>query len=102
MTDELKKSIIGSAILVLLGLVALCIGIRFLVLLVPIAMLVWHFSQQSVLDGGARRQLRSSRLRTDSFDPGWENSEWENSGWGHKSMGIQRGTMPSPAGQRSH
>jgi hypothetical protein len=47
--SESKKSMIGSAILVLLGVLALYIGIRFLVLLVPVAMLVWYLSQRPIL-----------------------------------------------------
>jgi hypothetical protein len=47
--SELKKSMIGSTILVLLGVLALYIGTRFLALVVPAAMLVWYLSTRPVL-----------------------------------------------------
>jgi hypothetical protein len=47
-----KKSMAGTLILILLGLVALFVGVKWLVVLIPAAMLVWY---------GASPVLRSGR-----------------------------------------
>jgi hypothetical protein len=46
MTYETKKSIAGSTILVLLGVLALYTGVRLLALLVPVAILVCYGSMR--------------------------------------------------------
>jgi hypothetical protein len=52
MSMNSKKTISGTTILIILGLVALFSGEKWLVLLIPAAMLVWY---------GARPTLRSGR-----------------------------------------
>jgi hypothetical protein len=42
MTAQLKRSMFGSAILILLGVLALYTGVRLLALLVPVAILVCY------------------------------------------------------------
>ena len=88
--SELKSAMIGSAILVLLGVLALYIGTRFLVLLVPAAMLVWYLSQGRVVVDGSRRGLRSTFSVGQPVDLGWEN----------RRMSIRLGTKP--AEERAH
>jgi hypothetical protein len=88
--SELKSALIGSAILVLLGVLALCIGIRFLVLLVPAAVLVWYLSTRPVLPLGSLRRLRSTFRASRPVDLRWEN----------RPMSIRLGTKPVE--QRAH
>jgi hypothetical protein len=42
MSMNSKKSIGGTSILIVLGLVALFVGVKWLVVLVPVAMMVWY------------------------------------------------------------
>jgi len=52
MNANWKKSIVRSALLMLLGIVALYVGMRSLLVLIPAATLIWY---------GARPVLRSGR-----------------------------------------
>jgi hypothetical protein len=52
MSKNSKKSMGWTSVLILLGLAALFAGAKWLVLLIPAAMLVWY---------GARSTLRSGR-----------------------------------------
>jgi hypothetical protein len=54
MTYETKKSIAGSTILVLLGVLALYTGVRFLALLVPVALLVCYGSMRPRLSASTK------------------------------------------------
>jgi hypothetical protein len=55
MSADSKKSMGGTSVLILLGLIALCAGPKWLVVLIPAAVLVWYlvwYTASSILRTG--------------------------------------------------